>query len=222
MVCNTALSLSSNSPLYFAPATSAPISSENIWRSFKFSGTSPRTIRSASPSAIAVLPTPGSPISTGLFFVLRERIRITFLISVSLPMTGSSLFCRASSVKSCPYFLSTSYVSSGFCPVTRTLPLTCSSACKNAFSVIPHFTKMSLSCEFGFSRSPMNRCSTEIYSSFICFAFSSAAVNALSTSGDTYTFSGSLPLPVTFGIPAVLCSVSLVSCEASAPIFFIS
>ena len=95
-------------------------------------------------------------------------------------------------------------------------------SCKNAFSVIPHFAKMSLSCEFGFSRSPMNRCSTEIYSSFICFAFSSAAVNALSTSGDTYTFSGSLPLPVTFGIPAALCSVSLVSCEASAPIFFIS
>ena len=93
---------------------------------------------------------------------------------------------------------------------------------ENAFSVIPHFAKMSLSCELGFSRSPMNRCSTEIYSSFICFAFSSAAVNALSTSGDTYTFSGSLPLPVTFGIPAALCSVSLVSCEASAPIFFIS
>ena len=31
------------------------------------SGTSPLTMRRASPSAIAVLPTPGSPISTGLF-----------------------------------------------------------------------------------------------------------------------------------------------------------
>jgi hypothetical protein len=31
------------------------------------------TMRAASPSAIAVLPTPGSPISTGLFFVLRDR-----------------------------------------------------------------------------------------------------------------------------------------------------
>ena len=35
------------------------------------SGTSPFTIRNASPSTIAVLPTPGSPISTGLFFVRR-------------------------------------------------------------------------------------------------------------------------------------------------------
>ena len=40
------------------------------------SGTSPRTMRWASPSTIAVLPTPGSPISTGLFFVLRDRIWI--------------------------------------------------------------------------------------------------------------------------------------------------
>ena len=37
------------------------------------SGTSPAMIRCASPSTIAVLPTPGSPISTGLFFVRRER-----------------------------------------------------------------------------------------------------------------------------------------------------
>src|SRR5687768_13472994 len=36
------------------------------------SGTSPLIMRWASPSAILVLPTPASPISTGLFFVLRE------------------------------------------------------------------------------------------------------------------------------------------------------
>ena len=35
------------------------------------SGTSPLTMRCARPSTIAVLPTPGSPISTGLFFVRR-------------------------------------------------------------------------------------------------------------------------------------------------------
>ena len=34
----------------------------------------PSTIRCASPSAIAVLPTPGSPIRHGLFFVLRLKI----------------------------------------------------------------------------------------------------------------------------------------------------
>ena len=38
------------------------------------SGTLPFTIRCANPSAIAVLPTPGSPISTGLFLVRRLRI----------------------------------------------------------------------------------------------------------------------------------------------------
>ena len=41
---------------------------------------------------MAVLPTPGSPIKTGLFLVLRDRIRMTSRISSSRPMTGSSLF----------------------------------------------------------------------------------------------------------------------------------
>ena len=88
--CNTAFNLSSNSPLYFAPATNAPISKENIVHSFNPSGTSPLTILNANPSAIAVFPTPGSPIKQGLFFVFLDRILITFLISLSLPITGSS------------------------------------------------------------------------------------------------------------------------------------
>ena len=45
----------------------------------------------ARPSTTAVLPTPGSPISTGLFFVRRERICISRSISVWRPTTGSSL-----------------------------------------------------------------------------------------------------------------------------------
>ena len=49
------------------------MSSEKIVLSRRPSGTSPRTIRWARPSTIAVLPTPGSPISTGLFFVLRRQ-----------------------------------------------------------------------------------------------------------------------------------------------------
>ena len=64
----------------------------NIFLSFNPCGTSPRTIRCASPSTTAVFPTPGSPIRTGLFFVFLERIRITFLISLSLPITGSSFW----------------------------------------------------------------------------------------------------------------------------------
>ena len=43
----------------------------------KISGTLPLTIRFAKPSAMAVLPTPGSPMRTGLFLVLRLRIWIT-------------------------------------------------------------------------------------------------------------------------------------------------
>ena len=100
----TAFRRSSNSPRYFAPATSAPISSEKIFLSLSPSGTSPLTIRCASPSATAVLPTPGSPISTGLFFVFLDRIRITLRISVSLPITGSSFWSLAFSTRSCPYF----------------------------------------------------------------------------------------------------------------------
>ena len=59
--------------------------------SLSVSGTSPRTIRWASPSTMAVLPTPGSPMRTGLFFVRRERTWMTRRISSSRPMTGSSL-----------------------------------------------------------------------------------------------------------------------------------
>ena len=68
------LTRSSKSPLYFVPATMPVRSSETIRLPLSSSGTSPVAIFSASPSAIAVLPTPGSPIRQGLFFVLRERI----------------------------------------------------------------------------------------------------------------------------------------------------
>ena len=104
----TAFRRSSNSPRYFAPATSAPISSEKMVLSFKPSGTSPLTILWASPSTTAVLPTPGSPISTGLFFVLRDRIRITLRISSSRPMTGSSFWSLAFSTRSWPYLFNVS------------------------------------------------------------------------------------------------------------------
>ena len=45
---------------------------------------------------MAVLPTPGSPISTGLFLVRRDSTWITRRTSSSRPMTGSSLPLRAS------------------------------------------------------------------------------------------------------------------------------
>ena len=102
----TALRRSSNSPRNLEPAMSAPRSSEITRLSLSVSGTSPRTIRWARPSAIAVLPTPGSPIRTGLFLVRRLRTWMTRRISSSRPMTGSSLPARASAVRSRPYFSS--------------------------------------------------------------------------------------------------------------------
>ncbi len=97
---STALSRSSNSPRYLAPASMALMSSETTDLSRSPSGTSPLTIRWASPSTIAVFPTPGSPISTGLFLVRRESTWITRRISSSRPITGSSLPRRARSVRS--------------------------------------------------------------------------------------------------------------------------
>ncbi len=70
----TAFKRSSNSPRNFAPAIIAAISSSNRSLSIKFSGTSRATILRAKPSTIAVFPTPGSPIRTGLFFLLRVKI----------------------------------------------------------------------------------------------------------------------------------------------------
>ena len=70
------------------------------------SGTLPETILSAIPSATAVFPTPGSPIRQGLFFVLRDRIWMTRMISASLPMTGSRRSCLASAVRSREYWSS--------------------------------------------------------------------------------------------------------------------
>ncbi len=63
-------------------------------------GTSLSEMRCARPSTMAVLPTPGSPISTGLFFVRRHRIWITRSSSRSRPTSGSSWPSRAACVRS--------------------------------------------------------------------------------------------------------------------------
>ena len=93
---STAFSRSSNSPRNLDPATIAPRSSDISRLLRSASGTSPLTMRSASPSTMAVLPTPGSPISTGLFLVRRARIWMVRRISSSRPITGSSLPSRPS------------------------------------------------------------------------------------------------------------------------------
>mmetsp|Transcript_18459 Transcript_18459/g.58108 ORF Transcript_18459/g.58108 Transcript_18459/m.58108 type:complete len:209 (-) Transcript_18459:741-1367(-) len=105
---STALSRSSNSPRYFAPAIRAPMSRDHSFTPRIPSGTSSSTMRAARPSATAVLPTPGGPTSTGLFFVRRDRTWTTRRISSSRPITGSSFPSRASCVMSSPYLFSAS------------------------------------------------------------------------------------------------------------------
>ena len=106
---STPFSRSSNSPRYLAPAISVPMSSDISFLSRSDSGTSPLTMRSARPSTMAVLPTPGSPISTGLFLVRLDSTCIVRRISSSRPITGSSLPAFAASVRSRVYFFRASY-----------------------------------------------------------------------------------------------------------------
>ena len=113
-----ALNLSSNCPRNIAPAINAPKSNDNSFLFCKFSGISRDMMRSAKPSTIAVLPTPGFPIRTGLFLVRRDSTCIVRRISSSRPITGSNLPSAANLVKSVVYFsmafAGVSCISSGF------------------------------------------------------------------------------------------------------------
>ena len=104
----TAFSRSSNSPRILAPATISAIARDRMRRFSRVSGTSASAMRWASPSTITVFPTPASPISAGLFFLRRDSVWITWAISSSRPITGSSSPLRAISVRSLVYCASTS------------------------------------------------------------------------------------------------------------------
>ena len=91
---------SSNWPLNLVPATSAAMSSVSTRLPQSWRATLRSMMRCASPSTMALLPTPGSPMSMGLFFFLRDRICATRSISLSRPTTGSSSPLRAFSVRS--------------------------------------------------------------------------------------------------------------------------
>ncbi len=67
----TAFIRSSKSPRYLVPAMRLPMSRDRMRLSRRPSGTSWLTMRWARPSTMAVLPTPASPMSTGLFLVRR-------------------------------------------------------------------------------------------------------------------------------------------------------
>ena len=133
--------------------------------SFSDSGTSPAAMRCATPSTAAVLPTPGSPISTGLFLVRRDRTCIERRISSSRPITGSSLPARASSVRSRVYFSSAWYLPSASGSVTRCVPRTSASACIRALSLAPAFFRAVVAVPWLPPTSASSMCSLETYSS---------------------------------------------------------
>src|SRR4051794_18826244 len=120
-----------------APARSDAMSRFSRRLFFSDSGTSPLTMRCARPSTIAVLPTPGSPISTGLFLVRRCRIWMQRRISSSRPITGSSLPWRARSVRSSVYLASAWRCDSSAWPVTASPPRSSSIALPSAALVRP-------------------------------------------------------------------------------------
>mmetsp|Transcript_19064 Transcript_19064/g.63864 ORF Transcript_19064/g.63864 Transcript_19064/m.63864 type:complete len:204 (+) Transcript_19064:594-1205(+) len=95
---------SSNSPRYLVSATSRPSSREKTRLCRSLGGTWPLAMRSARPSASAVLPTPGSPTRQGLFLRRRTRVCIMRSISWSRPCTGSSSPSRACLVRSTPHW----------------------------------------------------------------------------------------------------------------------
>ena len=179
---STALSLSSNCPLYLAPARSDPMSSDMSFLFLRPSGTSPFTILCARPSTMAVLPTPGSPMSTGLFFVLLESTCMTRLISSSRPMTGSIFPSRASSVKSLPYCFNDWRVSSGDWLVTVWPPRMSLKVRSMLSLVILSLLNSFLSSPVASSTIPRRRCSVLMYSSPKDLASFSAVLKALLSS----------------------------------------
>ena len=97
---------SSNSPRNFVPAITFVRSKDKILLFLRILGILPSAILCARPSTIAVLPTPGSPIRHGLFFVLLQRTCIRRSISLSRPIIGSSFPSMAFSVRSVLYWSS--------------------------------------------------------------------------------------------------------------------
>ncbi|SPY13838.1 Uncharacterised protein [Bacillus subtilis] len=132
---------SSNSPRYFVPATTVPMSNVITRLSRKISGTSLLIICCAKPSAIAVLPTPGSPMRTGLFFVLRLNTSMTRWISLLLPITGSRLSSFAIAVKSLAKLSSVGVFALLFVPAAddpvSLLPRSWSTCCLALFKLTP-------------------------------------------------------------------------------------
>src|SRR6266545_3794118 len=210
---STALRRSSNSPRYLDPAIIEPRSSAMMRLSRSDSGTSPATMRPASPSTMAVLPTPGSPISTGLFLVRRDSTCTTRRISSSRPITGSSLPPRASATRSRPKRSSAWYLDSGSWSVTRLAPRTCSSASRIAWRVTPASVSRVAAWSEPSERAS-SRCSVETYWSPRAEASRRARSIRRAVCGDSTT---SCSGPYTLGMRPSASPARALSAPGSAP-----
>ena len=135
-----ALRRSSNCPRYFVPATISGMSSARSRLSARKWGTSPNAMRCASPSTMAVLPTPGSPMSTALFFVRRHSTCCTRSSSTARPTSGSRRFFSAASDRS-----RLNSASSGVSLTRVTVVFSfrsCTMSSRTAFSRIPFSDRM--------------------------------------------------------------------------------
>ena len=158
--------LSSNSPRYFVPAMREPRSREINSLSLRDSGISPWAMRNAKPSTIAVFPTPASPIRIGLFFVLLDNIWIMRMISLSRPITGSSLFSLASLVRLRAYLyrVLNFFGSPSLAPAGADFS-SCITWVTRSRSIL-NLARISLAWQL-ISKIDRNRCSVEMNSSFI-------------------------------------------------------
>ena len=103
----TAFMRSSNCPRYLVPATKEATSNVTILLLNRTRLTFFSMIRNAKPSAIALLPTPGSPMRIGLFFLRRDKICETRSISFCRPTIASRRPSSAILVRSRPKLSST-------------------------------------------------------------------------------------------------------------------
>ena len=175
-------------------------------------GTSPAMMRCARPSMMAVLPTPGSPINTGLFLLRRDKICTVRRISSSRPTTGSSFPFRASFVKSRAYRSSDSYLLSAPWSVTTFPPRSFMTAASRRPRSTP-MSEHSAAPKRSSAAAASTRCSTATKSSPICVFFRLA----LSTRDSRCRPSTCCAPPLTLGCRLIKRSMKPAAATGSAP-----
>ena len=171
----------------------------------------------AKPSAMAVLPTPGSPTNIGLFLLLLDKICKVRLISSSRPITGSNLPCLAISIKFLAYLFNALKGVSEVWEETVEPFFNSFVAVINPFSVRPASFKILAVLSFCCNMA-INKCSGATNSSLNCFNTLEERSNTLFIS--LLTFCAGSP-PATFASFVIL-STNFVSTKLMLTLFFFS